>query len=223
MDDTLDFIFTPDQRINFSVHRHLVEIERETLQRTTGLFCICAFGFGLIFLAGSGRRFGNAVRNEIHYVQTRYALLMQEIHGVRVFFAVNGHQYIGAGHFFFSGRLHMQDRALDDALETERRLRVHFTITGDNWRVLLDKFGERFFQFVDLGRARLQHFLCGRVFEQCEQQVFDGDELVPLLPCFDKCHVQTNFEFLRDHFVPFKDTVNQFSCNLLSQRTTPPT
>ena len=35
--------------------------------------------------------------------------------------------------------------------------------------------------------------------QQREQQVLDGDELVPLLARFDKRHVQTDFQFLRDH------------------------
>ena len=29
--------------------------------------------------------------------------------------------------------------------------------------------------------------------------MLDGDELVPLLPGFDKSHVQGDFQFLRDH------------------------
>ena len=32
------------------------------------------------------------------------------------------------------------------------------------------------------------------------REMLDRDELVPLLPRFDKDHVQTDFQFLRDHF-----------------------
>jgi hypothetical protein len=37
------------------------------------------------------------------------------------------------------------------------------------------------------------------IVEQREQQVLDGDELVALLARLDEGHVQTDFQFLRDH------------------------
>ena len=37
------------------------------------------------------------------------------------------------------------------------------------------------------------------VAQQREQQVLDGDELMPLLPGLDEGHVQADFKLLRDH------------------------
>ena len=100
----------------------------------------------------------------------------------------------------------MQNCALDHPLKTQCRLCIDFAIARDDRRVLLDKFGQRLFQFIDFGHTGFQHLLRGRIFQQRQQQVLDGDELVTLLPRFDKGHVQTNFEFLGDHVVPaFRD------------------
>jgi hypothetical protein len=48
--------------------------------------------------------------------------------------------------------------------------------------------------------------LCGGwVVQQRKQKVFNRDELVALLPGFDKGHVQTDFKFLRDHSILLHD------------------
>jgi len=93
----------------------------------------------------------------------------------------------------------VQDRALDDALETERRLGIDFLGTRDRGGVRGDEVSERFPQFLDVGSARAQHFRGRRIVQQREQQVLDGDELMPLLARLYERHVETDFEFLRDH------------------------
>ena len=212
LDHALDFVVAPDQGINLAVDGHLVQVQRKALQRATRLLAFRALGFSFFFLPAGGRDFGNAVRNEIHHVQPRHALLMKEINRVRIFFAVNRHQHIRTGDFFFTGRLHVQNRALDDALKTKCGLGIDLAIARNDGRVLLDKFGERFFQFVDFCRAGLQHFLRRWIFQQGEQQMLDRDELVALLSGFDKGHVETDFEFLRNHDLPFRE---QLPCNQL--------
>ena len=80
-----------------------------------------------------------------------------------IFLAVDGDkQHVGAGHFFSCRTIDMQDGALDHTLETQRRLRVHVAIARHDGRVLLDKFGQRLLQFIDFGRAGLEH-LPGRM------------------------------------------------------------
>jgi hypothetical protein len=65
--------------------------------------------------------------------------------------------------------------------------------------VLVDEIGQILAQCIDVAAAGAQHFGGGRVVEQREQQVLDGDELVALLTRFDKGHVQADFEFLGNH------------------------
>ena len=97
----------------------------------------------------------------------------------------------------------MQDGTLNHALKAKCRLGIDFAIARDNRCMLLDKFNQGFFEFIDFRRARFQHFLCRWIFQQRKQQMLDGNELVTLLPRFDKCHVQADFEFLGDHVLPF--------------------
>jgi hypothetical protein len=54
-------------------------------------------------------------------------------------------------------------------------------------------------QLVHVGAASAQDFRRGRVVQEGEQQMFDGDVLVALLPRLDERHVQADFELLRDH------------------------
>jgi Flp pilus assembly protein protease CpaA len=95
------------------------------------------------------------VSDEVHHNQARDALLMQVVHGVRVFFAKYRHQHIGTGDFFFAvaGGLHMHDGALNDALKTQRGLGVHIVVTRHLRRVVLDEVGKGLAQIIDVGRA----------------------------------------------------------------------
>ena len=72
----------------------------------------------------------------------------------------------------------------------------------------LMKLEQALAQVVDVGRAGAQHFGGGRVVEQRQQQVLDGDELVALLARLDERHVQADFQFLRNHVISFCLAVN---------------
>jgi hypothetical protein len=99
-------------------------------------------GFGLggfLLAAASLRRFGDAVRNEIHHVQARHVLPLEEKHGMRILFAENRHQNIGAGDFLLARGLNMEDRALDDPLKAQRRLGVDLIAAGHGGSVFVDK------------------------------------------------------------------------------------
>ena len=95
----------------------------------------------------------------------------------------------------------MQYGALNDPLEAQRRLRIDLIVTGDGGRVFADEAAQILAQLFDAGAAGAQGFGCRGVVEQCQQEVFNGDELVTLLPRLDKRHVQADFKFLRNHSV----------------------
>ena len=63
-------MFAANQRIDLAVDGHLVEVQRETLQRAAGLFAFGIFRFRFFLLPAARGRFGNAVRNEIHHVES---------------------------------------------------------------------------------------------------------------------------------------------------------
>jgi hypothetical protein len=69
--------------------------------------------------------------------------------------------------------------------------------------VVFDEIGQRFAQFIAVGRTSPQH-LCGTgIVQQCQQQMLYGDEFMPLLACFNEGHVQADFEFLGNHVGSF--------------------
>ena len=210
LDGALDFVLTANQRIDLAFFGGLVQVVGELLQRR-GLFVaftpIGLFGFG------AGRRVGfgsfrwialaDAVGDEVHHIQTRDALLVQVVDSVRVFFAKDGDQHIGAGHFLFAiaGGLHMHDGALDHTLETQGGLGVHLFGTGHLGRVVLDEVAQGLAQIVYVGGASAEHFCGAGVVQQGQQQMLDGDEFVALLTGFNKGHVQADFQFLGNHVI----------------------
>ncbi len=135
------------------------------------------------------------MRDEVHHIKTGDALLVEVINGVRIFFAKDGDQHIGAGDFLLAvtGGLHVHDGALDHALETQRGLRIDVVGTGNLRGVVLDEIRQRLAQVIHIGRACAQHFGRAGIVKQGKQQVLHGDELVALLARFDKGHVQADF------------------------------
>jgi len=62
-----------------------------------------------------------------------------------------------------------------------------------------------------------------RIVEHREQQMLDRDELVLLLPSFDKSHVKGDFEFLRNHgFFPASISARALRRNPAANATFPP-
>ncbi len=206
LDHALDFRLATDQRIDLAVLGELIQVHRVLLERRLLLAALAL----LLFLLGAGRlgglvaflrRLGDAVADEVDDVQPRHALLVQVVHRVRVLLAEDRHQHVGAGHFLLAvaGALHVHDGALDHALEAERGLGIRLRVGRQDRRVVGDEVLQALAQILDVAGAGAQHFGGRRVVEQRQQQVLDGDEFVPGLPSLDEGHVQTDFEFLRDH------------------------
>jgi len=122
---------------------------------------------------------------------------------VGIFLAKDGHQNIRTRHFFFTAArgLNVHDGALNHTLKTQRGLCVYFFSAGNLRCVVFDERRQRLTQIVDLCRTRTQHLCCAGVVQQCQQQMFHGDELVTLLTRLNEGHVQTDFQFLGNHVI----------------------
>ncbi|CSD57137.1 Uncharacterised protein [Vibrio cholerae] len=80
------------------------------------------------------------MRNKVNNVQAADVIFLQQIGRVRLLLTENRHQHVGSRHFASTGRLHVEHRALQYALETQRRLCLaSFVIFGDKRRGLVDK------------------------------------------------------------------------------------
>ena len=104
-----------------------------------------ALGSRLIGLGGLGRIIlFDPVGDEIHHIQARHTLLMEVVNRVRIFFTKDGHQHVGTHHLFLAtaGGLHMHDRALNDALKAQGRLRIDVIRSSNLRRVVLDEMGQ---------------------------------------------------------------------------------
>jgi hypothetical protein len=63
------------------------------------------------------RTLGDAVRDVVDRVVAGHLLFLQEIGRVALALGEDRNEHVGAGDFLAAGRLHMDHRALDDALE----------------------------------------------------------------------------------------------------------
>ena len=137
LNGAVDLGFAADQRIDLAVARLLVEVDAIGIERVAFLLrLVTGFGVGLLVGAAHRTRFrharplGDAVADVIDRVVTGHVLLLQEVGGVALALGEDRDQHIGAGHFLAARRLHVNDRALDDALEAGGGLGIFGTV-GD--------------------------------------------------------------------------------------------
>ena len=203
LDDALQFQVASNQWIDLAGQRLCIEVQRVVAQRAAlaRRFNLC-LGLGRGFLFADLCGLVDAVGDVVHHIQARDVALVEEIHRVRFLFAKQGHQDVGAVDFLLVGRLHVQDGALDDALETDRRLGVGLAAAGQDGGVAVDEVGQRGAQLFDIRTTGAQHLCRRRIVEHGQQQVLDRDEFVPFLAGFDKGQVEVDFKFLRDHLSP---------------------
>ena len=108
----------------------------------------------------------------VHHVDTRNVLLLEEIDGLTFLFTENRHQNIGTGNLLAPGRLYMEDRALQYALKSERRLGFPLGVASRNERrSRIDILIQICTQLFDICANLIQHIDSDVVVEQCQQQV----------------------------------------------------
>ena len=84
----------------------------------------------------------------------------------------HGHQHICARHLVAAGRLHMNDRALDNPLEARRRLAILGFVHNQAGQLIVDIIGQIAPQLFQIDAARLHNGDSFGVFGQGEQQMF---------------------------------------------------
>ena len=89
-------------------------------------------------------------------------------------FGKDSDQHVGTGHFFASGRLDMDDGALDDALETRRRLGILIVTRHQVAEFVIDIIGDCLAQCVEIDVARAHDSCRIGIVYQCQQEVLQG-------------------------------------------------
>jgi hypothetical protein len=131
LDGAADLGLAPDQRIDLALARLLVEVDAIGLERVALLLGVVA-GLGVGVLVDAAHRLalgepcplGDAVADVVDRVVAGHVLLLQEIGGVALALGEDRDQHVGAGHLLAARRLHMDDGALDHALEPGGRLGI---------------------------------------------------------------------------------------------------
>ncbi len=131
-----------NQRINLAVAGLLIQVDGVLLQR------IRCSGLRVFLLAvEAGIRLlvirypGNTVRNIVDDFETGNILFLQEIDRLGFLLAENGHQHVSTVDLTFSGRLYVENRTLQDALEAQRRLGLTFLGHRHQGRGFIQKSG----------------------------------------------------------------------------------
>ena len=135
LDGAVDLLLAADQRVDLAFAGFLVEVDAIGVERVAlalllrGVAFLVVLGISTAILlilidAANGPRLrqpgalGYPVRNIIDRVIARHVLFLQEEGGMALALGEDGDEHVGAGHFLAARRLHMNDGALDDALES---------------------------------------------------------------------------------------------------------
>jgi len=139
------------------------------------------------------------VGDEIDHVQTGDVLLIEQVDGLGVLLAEQGHQHIGAADLLLAGGLDMEDGPLQDALEAQRRLGLTVGIRRQQGRGLVDEGADLPAQPIRVQAAGAQHPGRRRVVQQRQQQVLHGHVLVVFAAGLFEGLVQREFELFAKH------------------------
>ena len=205
LDRAFDFVLASDQRVDVAVFGLLVEMHAIGCE---GLLALFDDGFTILALfvrAVHGavvimaRHFGNAMGNVVDRVEAGHLLLLQEVDRMALTLREYSDQHVPPGDFLASGGLHMDRRALQNALETSGRFGF-LDPAGDQARqFLVDILRQVAAQMIDIDSAGPQDRKRILVFSQRQEQVLEGRIFVMAFIGDRQCAVQGLFQVLRQH------------------------
>ena len=140
------------------------------------------------------------MRDVVDDIQASHILLIEQIDGLRVLLAEERHEDVCPGDLFLAGGLHMEDGSLQDALETERRLRVAIFAGRDQRGRFVDEGGDLAAQLLGVRTAGLENLRGGRVIQKRQQHMLDRHVLVMLHARLLEGPVQRKFKFFAQHW-----------------------
>ena len=204
LDGALQLKLAPDQRIDLPGARLGVQIDAPGFERAllAARRLLGVVGFAARLLARAAHRadllrartLGDAVRDVVDRVVARHVLLLQEIGGVALALGEDRDEHVRAGHLLAPRRLHVDHRALDDALEAGGGLRL--------LAVDIDEVGELGVDiFVQVGAQLVEVDIAGPhdgggvlIVGEREQQMLERSEFLVALVGQAQRLVESHFE-----------------------------
>ena len=176
----VDLLVASDQRIDLAVPRLLVEVDAIGLKRVALLLCVVpGLRVGVLIDAAYGARLGHAgalgdaVADVVDRVVAGHVLLLQEVGSVALPLGEDRDQDVGAGDLFAAGRLHVDNRALDHALEASRRLGVVAAVDDQVVEFGLDVAEQVAAQLVEIDVAGAQYRRSVLIVDQRQKKMLE--------------------------------------------------
>ena len=219
VDSALEFFLAAHQRIDFSIRRALRQVDRVSVERlrrrqlalaffVAAALMLMAFVLDRILavrivavLVVFRARLGHAVRNKIDHVEARDALLLQKENRRRFAFVEHRDQHVAARDFLAPRRLHVQRRALQRPLHSDRIARRNFLALRHPLDLVVKVMRQLAPQRVEIGAAIFQNRRRRHVMQHREQQMLELHELVTPVNRLGHCELQRYLQFAADHNV----------------------
>jgi hypothetical protein len=109
----------------------------------------------------------------------------------------NRDEHVGAGHLVAAGRLHVNDRALDDALEAGCGLGILPAVSHKIGKLAIDVIDKVAAKNFDVDVAGAHDGCRVLIVDEGKKKVFEGRVLVSPLPCESKSSVKGLFKTAR--------------------------
>ena len=140
----------------------------------------------------------DTVRDVADDVETRDALLLEEIGGVRVRLAENGDQDVAAEDLVLSRRLHVRGGALNHPLKADGLLRRGVVALRQPLQLLVEELLQRALQLGDVTAAVTHDLGDVAVMQERVQHVLDAQELVAATTRLADGEGETDLELAAD-------------------------
>src|SRR6185437_8420701 len=200
LDGALDLEFAADEGIDTPFLSETIQVGGEFLEGAAALGVTLDVGLRLLLVGLLLGNPGKAVGDVVHDIEPRHVLAVEQEHGVALLFAEDGDQHVGDAHFLLAARLHVEHRALQHALEAERRLHFPLLALFDTRGGLVDVILQLLLELGQIGTAGPEDLAYPGGVEDSQQQMLDGQVLVTRFPGLVEGIVETVFKLVGQHF-----------------------
>ncbi len=192
----------PDQRLDLAGLCPLIQVHREAGERVLAGLLLLVVRLRIRALAHLERVvvtvLVDAVGDVVHDVEAGEPDLVHGLNGVRVRLGEDGDEDVLPLELVLPARLHVEGRAVEDALEAAGRVRLRLRATRQLRELLLQDLVEQVLQLLDVSTGLSHDARCLLVVQQGVEQVLDRHDVVPSPHGFAQSERTSDFDFSAD-------------------------